>query len=206
MRTFCLAPAFAVAPVLCLVFASAVLSTGCATSTVCDRHPRFRRVEGQMKQVGLYPSARSNLWIAVVVCDDRTPQVVRQLTTDNTIRLECEGNMDSVIEHDAMAAKEGYPRGAVLRLSSSRPTKWHMYAYSASSEWHLVSSVPAQSIAREVCLIPNPSVTYVIDPMGTRLVFWTEQTVLLPLAVCWDVVTSPVQLILFSIARNIRLP
>jgi hypothetical protein len=184
---------------------SALLTAGCATSAVLARKPSYRHVDGRLKEVSLFTDAESNRWVAVVKCDHRTPERIRALATNDGIVLNYHTGTppEHIVFYIINGQKYDRTPFASCSAGSSPYNEWSMYT-GCGSTWRVDGAVTSAIPCERVLVIPDPTIRYDKFVLGTRLVFYGEQTVLLPLAVCADVVTFPFQVVLYMIGGRIQ--
>jgi len=192
---------------------TALLTAGCATSAVCARKPPYRQMRGAVKEIALHANAGSNQWMALVTCDKRTPVGIQAMTTNGCLVLAADkGN--SIIVRRVVEAMRGQPLAAGISFITSRPdlcsmtvgghmTGWDSLHYEHIN-WALVGTDPSTIGGEIVCTIPDANITYTYKPPSSRPIFYAEQVVLFPLALCADVVTFPFQVVLIAIGGSIH--
>jgi len=159
-----------------------------------------------MKEAVLFTNTESNRWVALVRCDNKTPSRIRALSTNDTIVLDfCRGNeLKNLVFGVLNSEKYGGTRTAYFRAGSLSRHEWSMYMGGGTTWWR-VRRTDSSEIPGEMALaIPDPHIRYDMSVLGTRLMFYGEQVILLPLAVCADVVTCPFQLVMMHVGNQMK--
>jgi hypothetical protein len=183
---------------------NALMTTGCATSAVCARKPPYRQVRGAIREIALFTNAASNQWMAIIRCDTSTPDGIQALTTNGCLVLSAYDNGNSAIARRVVEVLRGQPCTAEISFGACGD-KWLMTVFgkrigpnsdtdSESISWRSVGTDSDVIGGNIVCNIPKAAIAYSYRALASRPVFYAEQVVLFPLALCADIVTSPFQI------------
>ncbi len=182
----------------------ALMTAGCATFAVCARKPPYRQERGTVREIALFTDAGSNQWTALIRSDTSTPDGIQSMTTNGCIVLSAYGNRSPVSTRRVVEVLHGQRCTAEISFGACGD-EWLMTVYgkrigpfsdtdSVYIPWRFVGTDSAATGSKTVCRIANAAITYSYRPPASRLAFYAGQVVLLPLALCADIVTSPFQI------------